>query len=110
VIEPRELKDRPVTREQVLAAIEQFKLDPPKGDWLANKTQHWVFMHEGDPYPPKRILSIATTFPVMSFHTDAALPVLRALGFKVLGKNAYLGRKAESDPPSADLAGATPNG
>jgi hypothetical protein len=85
-------EDKPVTRDQVLRAIEEFKHEAYERDWLDYKSQHWVFLHDGQPYPPKRVLSIATGFPVRSFNAAQARPVLDALGFEVIRKSEYLGR------------------
>jgi hypothetical protein len=78
-----------VSAEQVLRAFHEFGFEAHDRDWLESKAQRYVVMHDGKPYPPKRILSIATGLPVRAFSGGReANGVLRALGFVVLPKAA----------------------
>jgi hypothetical protein len=54
-------------------------------------------MHEGQPFPPKRILSIATGIRVRNFNAAQARPVLLALGFDVIRKAVHLVGPPEDD-------------
>jgi hypothetical protein len=81
----------PVTRDEFLRAVGEFKLEAHGSVWLGNNAQHSVFMHEGEPYPPKRVLSIATGVPVKSFNAGRARPILAALGFEVTRANGTVG-------------------
>ncbi len=81
-----------VTREQVLRAFHEFSLEPPT-DWISNKAQKFVVVHEGQPFPPKRVLSIATGVPVRDFSGGAeANGILTELGFLVSRKEAFTRR------------------
>ena len=83
-----ELSGRTVTRGQVLAAIEKLRQEPPRDDWLANQAHKFALVHDGDLYPPKRVLSIATGLPVAKFSGGVghANRVLEELGFTVVPK------------------------
>jgi hypothetical protein len=86
-----ELRGVQVTREQVLRAMREFDLEAHERDWLANRNQLYVVMDDGKPYPPKRILSLATGLPVRSFFGGPeANGVLHGLGFRVLLKTDFL--------------------
>jgi 5-methylcytosine-specific restriction protein A len=83
------LRGIPVTREQVIRATGKFDLDATQDDWLSNRAQKYVLIHEGKRYPPKKVLSIATHVPVRAFHGGReANGVLRSLGFEVVPKAA----------------------
>lgn len=95
--ESQEVKGRTATRDQVLQAMRQFDLDEPDPvAWLAKKSHHWVVLSgERCPYPPKRVIQIATGVPLRSFNTSHALTVLRAFRFDVIPKSDYLGETSE---------------
>ena len=89
------LKGMGVTRDQIFRAMGEFDLVAHETDWLSYKSQLYVLVHDGKPYPPKRTLSFATGLPVSSFSGGAeANGVLLALGFHVIAKEKFL-----SDPP-----------
>jgi 5-methylcytosine-specific restriction protein B len=86
-----QLKGTLVSRVRVLEAIREFASEADERDWLANEQQLYVLVYDGQPFPPKRILSIATGLPVRGFHGgDETNSVLRALGFDVIAKSGFL--------------------
>lgn len=59
-----------VDRESVLKAIEEFDAQLRSSEflnWEQNRAQRWVLEHEGQLYPPKKIISMATGASVDSF-------------------------------------------
>jgi hypothetical protein len=58
----------------------QFKREA-RDDWLANGNDSWIVRHDGDIYPPKRVVHLATGVPRGRFHTEHAIAVFRELDF-----------------------------
>jgi hypothetical protein len=59
------------TREQVLTALTRFDQEerpqPKWAGWDAKATQKYVLEHEGQAYPPKQIIALATGCAVNTF-------------------------------------------
>ncbi len=60
-----------VDAEAIERAIQEFdksvRTSPEWTSWEENKTQAWVLLRDGNRYPPKKIISMATAAPVGSF-------------------------------------------
>ena len=85
------LLGRPITRDQVLAALREFDSayrDTNEYDgWLDKRTYKYALGHAGRLYPCKYILSVASGFGLDKFgggqQTNSKL---RRLGFEVIDK------------------------
>ncbi len=80
---------RIVTRQHVLDAMSDFDQRYANTEeyvrWLSSKTQKHVVRHNGQQYPPKLILCLATHFNVTDFKGGEEVNyVFRDLGFEVI--------------------------
>jgi hypothetical protein len=73
-----------ISRDRVLSAIADYDRRGVEYAWPVNK---FALMHDGRPYPPKVIVSMATGLPVSAFSGGegggATNPWLRKRGFTV---------------------------
>ena len=79
---------RETTREQVVAALDQFDRElrptPKWAGWDAKKAQKFVLAHAGRTYPPKQVIALATGCGVNTFSGgDETNRFLRARGFTI---------------------------
>jgi hypothetical protein len=89
-------KRQTVTREAILAAMRRFDADYPDSNlydrWLQKENYKYAVTHAGRVYPPKRILSLATSIPTSRFvGGDQTNNVFLALGFEVGSKWQMIG-------------------
>lgn len=81
-----------VTREDVIEAIQRFRADYPDAskydDWLNKATYRFALIYEGELFPPKYILSLASGIDTTVFSGGVAQTnvILGRLGFEVVDK------------------------
>ena len=74
------LKGHAVTTENIIAAVNQYNAS---GEMPVS--QKYMVLVNGTPYPPKKILSIATGLPVSGFSGGSAINNgLTKLGFEIV--------------------------
>jgi len=79
----------PTSREQILAALEQFdselRSDPKWEDWDGNRVFKYAIEHEGRRYPVKQVVSLAASVPTNTFSGGpTANSYVEERGFKVV--------------------------
>ncbi len=91
----------PIKREHILEALKQIDRDQ-EGIPPARRRTNWLLQHEERTYPPKYVLSIASTFaemePLEWFEFYGGQPTnsyLTGLGFEIIPTPAYAVRLAQ---------------
>jgi 5-methylcytosine-specific restriction protein A len=84
------LRGRTITTDEVIAACQIFDQSERRNDqWLSHPWQEWVFIFDGQIYPPKHVLSIATGIPRRRFRGGPAEAnaAVAELGFPIIRKD-----------------------
>ena len=91
----------PIKRKHILDALKQIDLDREGIPPGRNRT-NWLVQHEGRIYPPKYVLSVASSFaemePLKWFEFYGGQPTnsyLKGLGFEIIPTPAYAARLAQ---------------
>ena len=84
-------KRRTVSTQEILRAMSHFDAEyrdtNDYDSWLEKKTYKYAVQHEGNLYPCKHVLSLATGIPTSEFSGGGQTnSVFRGLGFSVIDK------------------------
>ena len=81
-----------VTRERIIEAMNEFDKDyrhtPEMGGWENKQNYKYAVIHNGQKYPPKKIISLATDMPLNSFSGgEQSNSYLKNKGFEIVKLN-----------------------